>query len=123
MTAHPIAVGLAAPQIGESLRVAVVNLKRDNEETLVLINPTIVREWGKKDKKKESCMSVPGYRGEVERRYALEVAYFDRGGVRLTMEATGFFARVIAHEVDHLDGRLYVDRMGTGVELEPVDFF
>jgi len=121
--AHDIAVGLAAPQIGVRRSVAVVNLdKRSKEDTLVLINPVITRESGGKDKKKESCMSLNGFRADVLRRLKMTVEYDNYEGARQTLEAEGFLARVIAHEVDHLNGLLYVDRMAQGVPLETFEF-
>lgn len=121
---HKIAIGLAAPQIGESTRVVVINLNPNKAEpTLVLVNPIIRSETGKKDKKKESCMSVPGVRGQVERRENVEVQYQGADGSQRTTRASGFLARVICHEVDHLEGRLYINRMPPGTPLEKVDFF
>lgn len=124
MMANDVAIGLAAPQIGASIRVAVINLdKRDRSQLLVLINPIIRSESGKKVRKKESCMSLPGVRGEVERRHDVTVEFIDRDGVRQLLHASGFLARAIAHEVDHLGGTLYVDKMCHGAALEPVSFF
>lgn len=117
-------MGLAAPQIGESTRVVVINLNPNKAEpTLVLVNPIITSETGKKDKKKESCMSVPAVRGQVERRENVEVQYQAADGSQRTMRASGFLARVICHEIDHLEGRLYINRMPSGSPLEKVDFF
>jgi peptide deformylase len=121
---HRIAVGLAAPQVGVALKVAVINLREDKlEPTLVIANPQVLSVSGKKEKKKESCMSLPHFRGEVERRDKIAVSYQDRFGARMTLKAEGFLARVVAHEIDHLDGVLYVDRMVALSNLEPVDFF
>lgn len=121
---YKIAVGLAAPQVGIQKRIAVVNLKGESPmETIVLVNPAITSSSGKKVRMKESCMSVPHFRGEVERRYKLHVVFQDRIGMRQELDATGFLARAIAHEVDHLNGILYTTRMDKSAELEPVDFF
>jgi peptide deformylase len=122
MMAHPVAVGLAAPQIGEFFRVAVVNLKNNPaKETLILINPVLVDSSGKKDTKKESCMSVPGVRGPVVRRDKAHVRYQAADGSPKEIRADGFLARAIMHEIDHLDGLLYLDRIEKG-ELEKVEF-
>ena len=121
--ANEVAIGLAAPQLGVYQRVAVVNLSRTVGKELVLVNPTITSNSGKRDVKKESCMSLPHYRGAVERRHKLVVEYQDQDGFPRTVAATGFLARAICHEVDHLDGLLYVDRMVAGSKLEEVDFF
>lgn len=120
--AHKIAVGLAAPQIGTPLRIAVINLKTEGEADIVLINPEIVSTSGKQDKKKESCMSLRNKRGDVIRRSKLEARYLDMSGTERTISATGFLARVLAHEIDHLGGVLYDKRMAPNANLETVDF-
>lgn len=124
MFASEIAIGLAAPQIGHSVAVAVINLKKANRaDSLVLINPEIVSATGKKDRKQETCMSVKGVRGEVERRSKVTVRYLDREGNERSLDASGFLARAIAHEVDHLTGTLYIERMPPGARLEKADIF
>jgi peptide deformylase len=121
--AHEIAVGLSAPQIGVNSRVAIINVARDrHKSSLVLVNPVIESVSGKKDIKKESCMSLPNYRGPVERRHKMFLAYQDETGKRHRMNVDGFLARVIAHEIDHLDGILYLDRMESEADLEFIDF-
>jgi peptide deformylase len=121
---HTIAIGLAAPQVGIQLKLAVINLSPEkNEPTLVLVNPIITAATGKKDHKKEMCMSLPHYCGEVVRRQKLQLSFQNRNGQPETLEAQGFLARVIAHEVDHLEGMLYIDRMDSLATLEPVDLF
>jgi peptide deformylase len=112
------AIGLAAPQIGMQIKLAVVNLKKTDETTLVIVNPTVLTTGGKKDKKKESCLSLPFYRGEVERRHNMHLAFQDRFGQSRELVSEGFLARVIAHEVDHLDGVLYVDHISDNQTLE-----
>src|SRR5690554_374453 len=89
---NSLAIGLAAPQINIPIRLAVVTLNKRKDETLVLVNPEINSETGKKDKKKKSCMSLPHYRGEVTRRRKIQVAYQNRFGVPQTLDAEGFFA-------------------------------
>ncbi len=122
---HKIAVGLAAPQVGVQLKVCVINPKRHGEpdDTLIIVNPKILSTSGQKDKKKESCMSLPNYQGEVIRRTKISISYQDRFGKEHVLEAKGFLARVIAHEIDHLEGYLYIDRMVENIELEPAEFF
>ena len=78
---------------------------------------------GKKDKKNESCMSLPGYAGEVERKEKMNVSYQDRDGKQHHQKIEGFLARVFAHEIDHLEGLLYVDRMAKDVKLQTTDIF
>ena len=120
----PISIGLSAPQVGKLVRVSVINLNEGKKEpTLIIVNPQVISLSGKKDKKKESCMSLPHYRGEVERRKKVTLAFQDRHGVQHQEIFEGFLAHVIGHEVDHLDGILYIDRMKKGVKLEPADFF
>jgi peptide deformylase len=122
--AHRVAVGLAAPQIGVDLSVAVIQLGRgEAAELLVICNPVIETATGKKDKKIESCMSLPGYGGEVERREKVKFRYQTAHGIWETREAKGFLARVVAHEIDHLNGILYVDRMRDPLTLRRVDVF
>ncbi len=117
-----IAVGLSAPQVGIQERFTVINLDKSKpEETLVIVNPEIQSESGKKDIKKETCLSVPNFRGKVERRYKINIIYNDRYGVKQRLGAEGFLARVIMHEIDHLDGILFIDRMKPETELEPVE--
>lgn len=120
---YDIAVGLAAPQIGISANFCAINLKQKDSITLVLVNPELISSSGKKDKKKESCMSLPHYRGAVERREKIVVKYQTVHGEEKELEESGFFARVIMHEIDHLNGLLYVDRMESVNTLEPVTFF
>lgn len=121
---HKIAVGLAAPQVGIPLKFSVINhTKNKEEEMLILVNPIITTLSGKKDKKKESCMSVPDYAGEVERRKKISVEFQNRYGEKQSLEAEGFLARVIQHEIDHLDGVLYLDRMENTSKIERTDLF
>lgn len=118
-----VAVGLAAPQIGINKSFAVVNLnKNETDKHLIMVNPVIELNTTSLKTSKESCMSLPGYRGPVSRREKVEVAYQDQHGEHKNITAKGFLARVILHEVDHLDGVLYVDRMDDYKDIEPVDF-
>ncbi len=123
LLSHKIAVGLAAPQIGIPLSFCAVNLKQEGSETLVLVNPKLISNSGKKDKKKESCMSLPHFRGPVERREKIQISFHSRDGVEQTLEASGFLSRTILHEIDHLDGILYIDRVSDLESLESVSFF
>jgi peptide deformylase len=121
---HEICVGLAAPQIGDQRRVAVVNpIRKSRDEDIVLINPTILSVSGKKDTKRESCMSVWGMQGDVERRSRVEVRFTQTDGSSATHKYEGFIARVVQHEVDHLDGVLYVARLKSGSRLAAAEHF
>ena len=104
-----IGVGLAAPQVGVSHRLLVYRVEPDSP-VQVLVNPEI--EWSSKDKDwlEEGCLSLPGVHVEVERPIHVRVAAQDAHGDAITVEASGLEARVIQHEVDHLDGVLILDR-------------
>lgn len=116
---HYGGIGLAAPQIGESVQLAVIELEAGknrygSEDALpytVFINPEFevidVTEQGFW----EGCLSVPGLRGYVERPRHIRVKYWDENGVEKILEAKNFLATVVQHELDHLFGHLYVDRM------------
>lgn len=122
---HKIAVGLAAPQVGVGLKAAVINpnKEREPESTLIIVNPKIISTSGQKDIKREACMSLPHYQGQVERRSKIKIEFQDRFGKEHALATKGFLARVIAHEIDHLEGCLYIDRMSGDATLEPADFF
>lgn len=122
---HKISVGLAAPQVGVQQKVSVINInKKDKpDDMLIIVNPIIISTSGQKDTKKESCMSLPHYQGKVIRRKKIHISYQDRFGKKHTLKTQGFLARVIAHEIDHLEGYLYVDRMESDETLEHADFF
>jgi peptide deformylase len=99
-------VGLAAPQVGISKRIIIA---RDEEKILELINPEIIAGEGKLTEI-EGCLSVPGIYGEVPRSAKVKVEGLTREGKQLKIVAEGFFARVLQHEIDHLQGILFVDR-------------
>jgi len=108
-------VGLAATQIGVPLRVAVIEIPPDDNEPLsgrpiVLVNPEIIRAEGEEESE-EACLSVPNLAGQVPRAAAVTVRALDRHGRKMRIEATGFLARVLQHEIDHLDGIVFVDRV------------
>jgi peptide deformylase len=107
--------GLAAPQIGVLERVIVVQLPEDEEDPqsgklFALCNPQIVRADGEEEGD-EGCLCLPGYAGEVKRATSVTVKAQDRRGRKVRIKAEGFLARVFQHEVDHLDGILYIDRV------------
>ncbi|NOZ25957.1 MAG: peptide deformylase [Nitrospirae bacterium] len=105
-------IGLAAPQVGESRRVVVVHVNLNEEEhpLIVLLNPEIV-EYDGKVVSEEGCLSVPGYVSSIERAAMVIVRGLDREGRPVEIEAEGLLARALQHEIDHLDGLLFVDRM------------
>ncbi len=101
-------IGLAAPQIGLSVRLIVINF--DNKLT-TLINPKIIKFSWRKEIGEEGCLSVPGKFGYVKRSKVIKVAAFNKTGKKIEFKAKGLFARVIQHEIDHLDGILFVDKV------------
>ncbi len=117
---HEIAVGLAAPQIGIQIRATVVNAQKGKPHPhTILVNPRIVNSSDISEEKFESCMSLPLCRGKVNRHKEIDISYQDEFGKPQTIKADGFLARVIQHEIDHLDGILYIDRMPSIDGLEP----
>jgi peptide deformylase len=101
-------VGLAAPQVGVSLRVAVICLPEG--EDIILINPEIVRKKGQR-LVSEGCLSIPGYVGELYRAETVTAKALDINGNEVRIKADGLLSQALEHEIDHLDGILYVDRM------------
>lgn len=113
-------VGLAAPQIALSQRVIVVRLPDDEHSReefgeragvlYALVNPEIARASEETEVGVEGCLSIPGYVGEVERNCAVTIKAQDARGKKIRIKAEGWLARVFQHEIDHLDGVLYIDR-------------
>lgn len=105
-------IGLAAPQIGISQRLVVVDVSSVEEETplLVIINPEIVESHGRIDSE-EGCLSVPNYTATIKRDEKVTVKGLDRGGNPMEIEASGLLSRVLQHEIDHLDGILFIERL------------
>lgn len=104
-------VGLAAPQVGASQRVAVVDVGEDLGPPLVLINPRIVESSAELETAEEGCLSIPDIYGDVERPLSVVLEALDRDGKEYRVPATGYRARAIQHEIDHLDGILFIDRL------------
>ena len=105
-------VGLAAPQIGLSLRLAVIDVSRNNSQPLVLINPEIVEREGEA-KLSEGCLSIPGVYEKVPRATRVVLKALDRDGKPYELEADGLLGHAIQHECDHLDGILNIHRLST----------
>ena len=99
-------VGIAAPQVGESIRVCVVDVDKKNRYDL--INPVITHREGSIIDN-EGCLSCPDLFGDVERAEKIRVEYTSRFGKKKSLEAEGLLARCIQHELDHLDGKLFID--------------
>lgn len=109
-------IGLAAVQVGELDRIIVIELPEDEEvwgsgELFVVVNPEIVKESRDTEVGIEGCLSVPGYVGEVERASEVVVRGLDENGKRFRLRPRGFLARVFQHEIDHVNGVLYIDRL------------
>jgi peptide deformylase len=105
-------VGLAAPQIGVSLRVAIVDLSvgKDPSQVIVLVNPVVVDTQGK-IRDEEGCLSLPDLLETVDRPERVTVEAFDEHGNKRTLDGRDLLARAFCHEIDHLDQRLFVDRL------------
>ena len=112
-------VGLAAPQVGILRRVVVVDVTEDHSGLTELVNPEIVESSGSQTGR-EGCLSVPERQGVVTRPQKIKVRFQDRAGQYREKEAEGFEARAICHEVDHLNGVLYVDVMDRELTEEEI---
>ena len=118
-------IGLAAPQVGVLQRLFVVELPEDEEndqpvETYILFNPEIVKGRGEQIGY-EGCLSIPGYIGEVARREQITVQGLNEKGKPVRLKVEGYLARVFQHEIDHLDGILFTDRLTDPDTFQPVE--
>jgi peptide deformylase len=109
------AVGIAAPQVGMHRRIVIVDVSNtrkpcDNHGHMIMINPEIT-EWEGMAMGREGCLSVPDFTGNVIRAEKIKLHYMDENGEPHEIESTGFEARAIQHEMDHLDGLLFLDRL------------
>lgn len=106
-------IGLAAIQIGEPLRLLVIDVAKEEEgkKPQVFINPEIVASADTRSTYEEGCLSIPGYYAEVERPAAITVKYIDRDGKPQELAADGLLATCLQHEIDHLDGVLFIDHI------------
>ena len=112
-------LGIAAPQIGINKRIIVVGAKKENikyndaEEIplMAMINPTWRKTSNETDIQYEGCMSVPIIRGKVERYKDIELTYYDENGKKIIKQLHGFFARLVQHECDHLEGIVFLERV------------
>jgi peptide deformylase len=100
-------IGLATPQIGLSVRLIVINLEN---KLLALINPKIIKFSWRKKVGEEGCLSVPGKFGYVKRSKVVKVMSFNESGEKIEFKAKDLFARVVQHEIDHLNGVLFIDK-------------
>jgi peptide deformylase len=104
-------VGLAANQVGIARRVAVVDVGDDDPPPLVLINPRIVAMGDARETAEEGCLSIPDLYGDVERALTITLEALDRDGSPYRTDVSGFKGRAVQHEVDHLDGVLFLDHL------------
>jgi peptide deformylase len=104
--------GLAAPQVGENVRVIIVREsdQEDNDNILALINPEIIESEGQVDSE-EGCLSIPGITETVPRDETISVSFLSEDGDEKHLRATNFLSRVIQHEIDHLNGTLFIDHL------------
>jgi peptide deformylase len=109
-------VGLAAPQLGEALNACVIEIEGQLHE---LVNPRIVKATGD-DRDLEGCLSIPGYAAYVTRREHVWVVAQNRLGKKIKVAGSGILSRALQHELDHLDGKLYIDYLESMDELIPV---
>ncbi len=115
-------VGLAAPQVGESQRIVVLTLpvKDEKARRYCLVNPEVVKRKGERTVK-EGCLSIPGYLGEITRCEQVKVKGLDETGKELKLTAEGLLAQALEHEIDHLNGVLFVDHLESQDKLKKID--
>jgi peptide deformylase len=114
LRADPNRAGLAAPQVGVLLRIAVIELPE--QELITLINPEIVKKEGERIVQ-EGCLSIPGYFAEIKRAVTVKVRAQDRFGRQLRLKAEGLLAQALEQEIEHLDGVLYIDHLESPEKL------
>jgi len=104
-------IGLAASQVGRNLMLAVINLEEFGMKPFVIINPRVVSKSIKKTEMEEGCLSIPGLFGRVKRPAKVEVLMYNEQGKRVLIKADRLLAKVLQHEIDHLNGKLIVDKI------------
>lgn len=109
-------IGLAAPQVGKNIRIIIATA--NDGEILALINPEIIKKSWSKIKSEEGCLSVPGEMGIVKRHKTVEVKALDRIGKKVKIKADKLFSIVLQHEIDHLDGILFIDKAEKVYEIK-----
>ena len=125
-TMHAVnGLGLAAPQIGVSQQVIVIQLPENEEDPqsgklYVMCNPEIVRTVGEEEESEEGCLSVPGFAGDVRRAAVVTVKGLDRHGKKIRIKAEGLLARAFQHEIDHLNGTLFIDRVDSPEKMRRI---
>ncbi|MCP4522708.1 MAG: peptide deformylase [Candidatus Gracilibacteria bacterium] len=108
-------VGLAAPQVGYNKRLIVVSLLKDWDDedfkTIMMMNPEIIEHSESMDIEEEGCLSVPGAKGKVKRFMNVKLKFLDSKGKEKILKLQGLSARIVQHEIDHIDGVLFVDKL------------
>lgn len=106
-------IGLAAPQVGINIKLAIIDLQKDDPGygLVEMINPEILESAGNFEEHEEGCLSVPDFYSPVPREKYIKIKYIDRKGEERTIETDTFFSVVAQHEVDHLNGILFIDRI------------
>ena len=130
-----LSAAMAAPQLGYNKRIIVVRedmSNKDNANFVPLINPVVIKTEGKIIEDYEGCLSVPSIYGKVSRPYKARIKAVTENGEEVRLKATGFLARTLLHEIDHLDGVLFIDhikdqtdafyRLNDKGDLEPLDY-
>jgi peptide deformylase len=112
-------VGLAAPQVGVSLRVIIIGIP--GEDIITLINPEIIKRGGE-CMLTEACLSVPGYQGEIPRSLWVKVKGKDRYGKEVRIKGEGLLGQALEHEIDHLNGVLYIDHVESKGRLYKIEY-
>ena len=114
-------VGLAAPQVGVLKRIVVIDVSPERETPFILINPEVIEVDGEQIGQ-EGCLSVPGKTGEVKRPNFVKVKAYNENMEEVTIEGEELLARALCHEIDHLNGELYVDKViGELQDVEPIE--
>ena len=101
-------IGLAAPQVGKNIRLTVMDLSPEQNHPQVFINPKIIEKTGKIDSE-EGCLSIPGFRDTISRAERIKVSALNREGKEFTVEAEELYSRCLQHEIDHLNGILFME--------------
>jgi peptide deformylase len=104
-------VGLAAPQVGEPIRMVVIDVSEEKNNLLTLINPVITERSTEEETGEEGCLSLPGIWEKVSRSTAITVQYMDLNGQQQELKAEGLLAICIQHELDHLEGTVFIDHL------------
>lgn len=108
-------IGIASPQVGENIRLVVISTSNG---PLVMVNPEILKKSWRAETAEEGCLSVRGVFGPVKRARSVTVKFTDRDGKKQQLDTSGLFARVIQHEVDHIDGILFIDRAASTHQVD-----